>query len=78
MEDVLTSSHSVNDVLRFILAIFLLCILAVVACIVICIAFFIQRIKYEIMMKIWTRMSPMGRFILLIIFFLSILFRLIK
>ena len=78
MENVLTSSSFANDILRFIIAIFLLCILAFIGCVVICTAFFIHRIKYKIMMKIWDKMTPPMRFILLIIFFLSILFRLIK
>ena len=78
MEDVLTSSHSVNDILRFIGVIFILCIWAVVACIVIFTLFYIECLKYKIMMKLWNKMTPFMRFILLIIFFSSILSRLIK
>ena len=78
MEDVLTSSSFANDILRFIVAIFLLCTLALIGCIVICTSFLVYRIKYKIMEKIWEKMSPAGRFIFLIIFILSILFRLLK
>jgi len=78
MKDVLTSSSFANDILRFIVAIFLLCTLALIGCVVIFTAFLVHRIKYKIMEKIWKRMSPTGRFILLIIFILSTLFRLLK
>jgi amino acid transporter len=78
MEDVLTSSHSVNDILRFIGVIFILCIWAIFACIVIYTLFYIECLKYKIMMKIWNKMTPPMRFILLIIFFSTILSRLLK
>jgi hypothetical protein len=67
-----------NDIIRFIGVIFLLCIWAFVTCIVIFTLFYIECIKYKIMMKIWNKMTPPMRFILLIIFFSSILSRLIK
>lgn len=75
MEDAITFSSFENDILRFIGVIFLLCIWAIVTCIVIFTLFYIECIKYKIMMKIWNKMTPPMRFILLIIFFLSILFR---
>ena len=78
MEDAFASLHSVNDILRFIGVIFLLCIWAIVACIVISTLFYIECLKYKIMMKIWNKMTPPMRFILLIIFFSSILSRLLK
>ena len=78
MEDAFASLHSVNDILRFIGVIFLLCIWAIVACIVIYTLFYIECLKYKIMMKIWNKMTPPMRFILLIIFFSSILSRLLK
>ena len=78
MEDAFASFHSVNDILRFIGVIFILCIWAIVACIVIYTLFYIECLKYKIMMKIWNKMTPPMRFILLIIFFSSILSRLLK